>query len=108
MGAQGGKIGGRGGAQEDRTRGSQHGPQGHTSEQDAVVSLLCGHPDGCSKPVHPSLPGAIERVLEDRKHERRGSGHPPWGSGFGMEGEEGSHVRGRGSPAARAAGAAAA
>lgn len=82
MGVQGGKAGG----QEDRTRGSQHGAQGHTSEQDTVVSLLCGHPDGCSKPVHRSLPGAIERVLGDRKHESRGSGHPLRGSGFGMEG----------------------
>lgn len=39
---------------------------GHTSKQDAVVPLLCWHPDSCGKPVHPALPDTVKRVLGDK------------------------------------------
>ena len=55
------------------------GPAGDpTSEQDAVVPLLCWHPDGCCKPVHPALPGAVEGVLGDKKAWRTGASLRGW------------------------------
>lgn len=82
--------------------GPQPGTQGHTSEQDAVVSLLGWHPDGCGKPVYPALPGAIEGVLGGKESNSSwvslvgwaGGALPPWGRG--------SLAGGRGSPGALA------
>lgn len=59
-----------GGLRRGRARKSGRGGpaqrQHLTSEQDAVVPLLCWHRDGRRKPVHPSLPRVIEGVLGDK------------------------------------------
>ena len=73
------------------------GPAGDpTSEQDAVVPLLCWHPDGCCKPVHPALPGAVEGVLGDKKAWRTGASLRGWEPEAAMAGCRGSGAGGEG------------